>query len=190
MSRPHRIDVARAQAEQLVAKLSPACTRIEIAGSIRRESSWVKDVELVCVPRLERDLFGLPAAHDELRPLVDRLVRDGDLVWRQKASAAPGRRFYPLVAGELGIPVDLFAVLPPAQWGAIFAIRTGPAAFSQHLVTVCQSRGLRCREGRLEHEATGSPVPTPEEGDFFRACGVHYIEPAQRQAFVDTARKW
>jgi DNA polymerase/3'-5' exonuclease PolX len=42
---------ARRIAEELVKILRPACSRVEIAGSIRREKSEVKDIELVAVTR-------------------------------------------------------------------------------------------------------------------------------------------
>ena len=50
-------------AGELVALLQPACERIEIAGSIRRQRPDVGDVELVVVPRLKAPLglFGEPA---------------------------------------------------------------------------------------------------------------------------------
>ena len=32
-------------------------------------------------------------------------------------------------------PVDLFQVVPPSEWGVIFAIRTGPGDFNRMLVT-------------------------------------------------------
>ena len=51
-------------AESLVEKLRPACERIEIAGSLRREKAMVGDIEIVAVPRLERDLLGEPQTPD------------------------------------------------------------------------------------------------------------------------------
>ncbi len=175
-------EFARSVAERLVAMLSPACSRIEIAGSLRRGRAEVKDIEIVCVPLVgaeDRDLFGEPSGTDRLRPRVDELVRAGTLSWRVNASAEPGRRFYALRIEDM-ISLDLFAVLPPAQWGAIFAIRTGPAEYSQAAVTRCKSRGLRCVDGHLERVSDGSFVRTPEERDFFRECGVPFVPPEKR----------
>jgi DNA polymerase/3'-5' exonuclease PolX len=72
-------------------------------------------------------------------------------------------------------------VLPPAQWGALFAVRTGPADFSQRLVTVCKHRGVDMRDGRLVARGSGRDVATPEERDFFQACGLAYLEPWERR---------
>ena len=70
---PYEYEVMRKQAEALRELLAPACARIEIAGSIRREKPKVKDVELVAVPLPQRPVFGQVAKRfDEL----DVLLRD------------------------------------------------------------------------------------------------------------------
>jgi hypothetical protein len=52
-------DAALAIAERLKADLAPYCTRIEIAGSVRRQRPQVKDVEICAIPLQEpSDLFG------------------------------------------------------------------------------------------------------------------------------------
>lgn len=181
-----RVPLARAGtlAVFLVDELRPACERIEIAGSIRRRKPTVKDIELVAIPKMSRDLFGelLVDEPTELDLLVDRLVADGRLAPRLNSAGGRcmGSKMKRLVAVRSGIAVDLFAVTPPAQWGAIFAIRTGPADFSEWLVTICQRRGLRCVEGRLV-DAQGREIPTPEERDFIDACGAQYVEPWERR---------
>ena len=130
--------LARAVAEEARARLAPACDRLEIAGSIRRARPDVGDVELVAVPRVtpgRPDLFGTPmGATDELHALATALLAQGFLAHRPDRNGrwAFGEKLKRVVfrgaAGEL--PLDLFAVTPPAQWGVIFTIRTGPGAFS------------------------------------------------------------
>lgn len=48
-----RIALASAEriATNLLRGMAPACERIEIAGSIRRNRALVKDIELVVIPR-------------------------------------------------------------------------------------------------------------------------------------------
>lgn len=168
----------------LLKTLSPACTRIEVAGSIRRRKPDVKDVELVAIPRASRDLFGerIVDGPTELDMMVQALVLDGRLAPRLNSAGVQcmGSKMKRLVSVRSGIAVDLFAVLPPAQWGAIFAIRTGPAEYSERLVTLCQRRGLYCREGRLV-DAAGREHATPEERDFVEMCGERYVEPWERR---------
>lgn len=181
----HHLVEAEAIAAKLRDALAPLCDRIELAGSIRRGVSLVKDIELVAIPKTERDLLGVvdPKMRTELDVKIDRLVESGKLAWRVRHDGqriAQGSKFKALVAVKSGIAVDLFLVTPPASWGAIFAIRTGPWQYSRALVTMCQSLGLREHQGRLVR-ADGTEVDTPEEADFIRACGAEYVEPRERR---------
>ena len=175
--------VALDVADRVLATLRPACERIEIAGSLRRSAAEVSDVELVCVPVVGLDLLGAPTGQCRLTRAVADGLTFGRWRWRTathpppKSLVAP-RRYWPLVVD--GVPLDLFAVRAPAQYGAILAIRTGPAAFSQRLVTSCQRYGLRCTEGRLVAE-DGTTRETPTERDFLAACGSPWVEPSERR---------
>lgn len=50
------LQTARGIAEELLREMRPFCERAEIAGSIRREKSEVKDIELVVIPRHDTQL--------------------------------------------------------------------------------------------------------------------------------------
>lgn len=166
-------------AEDVVAELAPSCEQIEIAGSIRRRVDWVKDIEIVAIPKVRVDLFGEPMDEPSALDLeVERLIVAKRLEPREPRRM--GRRYKSLRVVRSQLPLDLFIVQPPAQWGAIFAIRTGPAEYSQHLVTACQKRGLRCTQGHLETLA-GRTVETPTEHGFIVACGLEPVPPERRE---------
>ena len=57
------LERARKIADAVVKRLSSYCQKIEVAGSIRRQKPWVKDVDLVLIPN---DLWSL---HGELMKL-------------------------------------------------------------------------------------------------------------------------
>lgn len=188
------LDTARRVAERLVDALEPACARIEIAGSIRRGKAEVGDIELVAIPRVVQavqwDLFGGTATVQTRDLLAERLEElvDGRLISRTPppgGRAAWGermRKFWLRVDDARIAQVDLF-LATPENWGAIFCIRTGPAAFSQALVTHFKQRTpYRQQDGVLIIEATGEVVPVPEEADYFRLAGVPPIAPAERTA--------
>jgi DNA polymerase/3'-5' exonuclease PolX len=161
-----------------------ACKRATIAGSLRRGAGMVSDIELVCEPRVGRDLFGEPNGDCELAARLEELRASGAVRWRDETHPPnrdwhAARRMWALVVEPEGIPLDVFAVRPPAQWGAILAIRTGPAEYSRRLVTTCRERGFRCTEGRLV-DASGHDVWTPEERDFIATCGLPWAEPEAR----------
>jgi len=187
------LDVARRAAERLVTALAPACARIEVAGSIRRGKPQVGDIELVAIPSVvhavQRDLFGevvTVQARDLLDERLEELAQLRAISRTPPAGARPAwgermRKFW-LAAGGQVVQVDLF-LATPENWGAIYCIRTGPAAFSQALVTHLKLRTpYRQQDGALVVEATGEVVPVPEEADYFRLAGVPAIEPAERSA--------
>ncbi len=181
------LDRARRLAWEVVVLLQDQCERIEVAGSIRRAKPDVGDVEIVCVPKISETATGLFGdildRRDELHARCQSLVEDGVFAHRLASNGqhAFGERLKRLTYGRVAL--DLFCVLPPAQWGLILAIRTGPAEFSRRLVTPRRMGGLlpdwlKVHDGAIWHGV--DPVPTPEEADVFRVLGLPYIPPADR----------
>lgn len=193
------LDRARDAAEALRDLLAPACERIELAGSIRRRRPEVKDIELVCIPRIDTgtatDIWGTPEPIDLLEGRLTALmmdaharrddaglaIREVEMV-RADGSIVRTHRAGPAYKALLWarMPVDLFVVRGTADWGVIFTIRTGPADWSQRLVTDCQRRFMRVEGGRLLHH--GEHVPCPEEADFLAAIGQPWVDPWERTA--------
>lgn len=195
---------ARRIAEALLAELAPACERIVLAGSIRRERPNVNDIEIVAIPRYTEEpvtgqagLFADPApAVRRVNCLWDRIeeVSDGhgaimpmkpgvpriepDPKWHEKRFA--GSRYFKLFLPRTGFAVDLF-MTDAASWGLILAIRTGSSEFSRAMVTrwTQVSGGGHSKDGLLRMP-DGRIVPSPEEEVVFRACGVEWIEPRKR----------
>jgi DNA polymerase/3'-5' exonuclease PolX len=173
---------AKAIAEQWIARLSPACARIEIAGSLRRGKREPRDIELVCIPKIqvERDLFGGDGTQiNLLEALLPRLFTERAYLGMTKR----GPRYKQLALPE-GIKLDLFIVLPPSEWGVRFLIRTGPAEFSHWAVTNKRAGGalpsyLHVKDGAVWHRSR--KIETPEEEDFFSVLGMQYVEPNKRQ---------
>ena len=192
MVRRYDLDTASFVAVGLSSTLAPACHRIEIAGSIRRRVSFVKDIEIVAVPLWDRDLWGTRADTTPLDLVLARLAEDGRLVPRDvivnradgsvERQRRMGDRYKALVAVRSGIPVDLFLPQSDEEWGACLAIRTGPGEYSKMLVTEALRRGLRCSGNLVRDQATGKLIPTPTEEAFFAAVGVPWVKPEARHA--------
>ena len=186
---------AAALAAKLLAALAPGCERIEVAGSLRRNQKTVGDLELVAIPRLtartQKDLFGQDVEIERFSELdvvlgtllkADRIRRD--LPPGLDTTTAWGERYkkFWLWTGKAHgyVQVDLF-ICTPANFGAIFCIRTGPADFSAALQAHIKHRTpYRQQLGDLVLEATGVVVPVPDETTYFELAGVPYIEPAHR----------
>ena len=67
------------------------------------------------------------------------------------------------------------------NYGAILAIRTGPADFSQKLVTAMKQGGrYRQQEGYVRYVNSGDVRSCPTEEEFFRLCAVPFVEPSRR----------
>ena len=165
-------------AGQWVEILRPYCERIEIAGSVRRCKPEVKDIEIVAAPRLEENLHLWGTKTINL--LLDAL--DRGVLGGQKIKG--GERYQQFLM-PAGINLDLFMVLPPAQWGILFAIRTGPADFSHWIVTTRRYGGAlpsycKVEDGQLL--SGGQAIPMPEEIDFLNFLGLGWIEPCKREA--------
>lgn len=164
--------------------LRPHCERLEIAGSLRRKNKYdsgrdykVSDIELCCIPRMipTIDLFENESSTSVLE-LPESPTRSIGEVLKN------GEKYKQIALPE-GINLDLFIVTPPAQWGVLFAIRTGPANYSRWLVTEqpygAMPKGFRVSGGRLYDN--GKAVETPEEIDFFKAIGLAFPAPSIRQ---------
>ena len=133
---------AAAVADEVLAELTSFCTRLEVAGSIRRRRETVKDVEVVCVPRVRPsalDMFGKPLEKpvDMLAMYLDEHVKGKAGIWKLR----PGkdgrttfgalnklllRRVDVTLHPDGWMPVDVFTATDE-NWGRDLWVRTGPA---------------------------------------------------------------
>ncbi len=175
-------------AEAMVEALRPACVQIEIAGSVRRGKPEVGDLEIVAQPVLARatDMFGnhtgaaLPIA---LANAIAHMVHNKTMRMGNKWGPRCKKIWLP-VPGQPDIQLDLFVVLPPAQFGPQLVIRTGPAEFSKRFVTLRAFGGLmpnhlRERDGCIWNG--DAPLDTPTEASVFEALGLAWVEPGDRR---------
>jgi DNA polymerase/3'-5' exonuclease PolX len=192
------LEAARAAAEKLMAALAPACEQIAIAGSIRRGKAEVGDIELVAMPKIKApmqqlDLFGnalpvgpqaslLDAALDELlaaKHIVNKPPTGVDTApaWGEKY-----KKSWIWLNDVLGwIQVDLFIVRPPAQWGPVFAIRTGPGDWNVALMRYINKRtSWKQDEGHLKHRDTGEVPDLPTEEAYFERLVIPFVAPNER----------
>lgn len=191
-----RIPLAEAEAiaERLIGRLEDCCTRIAVAGSIRRGKPDVGDVELVAIAKIERFSGGLFDDMGEDVDLLDgrvHMMLDNDEM-ALRLSKIGQRAFGPKYKRVIfeGFPADLF-VTQPAQWGLIYLIRTGPGEYSHQMVTPKNQytrdgrRGLmplhlQVRDGWVTHRSTGEQYPTPEERDVYWHWNLPFVEPGAR----------
>lgn len=162
--------------------LEPYCNRLAVAGSIRRGKEDVGDIEIVAIPKMNSsyDLWGEKVGEHSLLNHSSIYETFGNIL-------KSGKRFVQ-VETTWNINLDLFVVLPPAQWGVIMAIRTGPVDFSKWIVTPRSKggalpNGWRVEDGRVWDGQTELPTMIMEdEREFLNWLGLGWIEPKDREA--------
>lgn len=188
----NRVDASQA-AHELIQMMKPFLDRTQIAGSIRRKKEFVKDIEIVGIPKIAQnsDMFGqvietYPMTNME--SFIERL--DG---WEfDEVLKRNGPKYKRLFNPELDICCDLF-LTNLRRWGYQITIRTGPANFSKMVVIKALEKGWHFTDSLLhKHPKTNGKVcpkgescplifeVTNEEG-FFDALGLPWIDPKDRR---------
>jgi len=187
---------AAAVADEVLAELTPLCTRVEVAGSIRRRRETVKDVEVVCVPHVRPpalDMFGKPLAApvDTLSLYLDEHVHGKAGLWKLRPGKDGRTTFGALnklllrrvdVTLHLDgwMPVDVFTATD-ANWGRDLWVRTGPADLNTAIATLAMragtpfhAYGVNAFTGKL------GDVQCPDEESFAKALGIPCRPPKER----------
>ena len=152
-----QLEFAKEVANAFIGQIQPFCSRVEIAGSVRRGKREVKDVEICAIPR---DLFELKTFMDKQRCLRGKF---------------PSKYSQIIYSDE---KIDIY-LCSKDNWGNIFLIRTGDWEFSKWIMGVkTRQVGLRQRDGYLWRG--NERLSCPEERDFFSRLGMAYIEPRDR----------
>src|SRR5688572_15684369 len=132
-------------AEAWKRRLSPFCERIEIAGSIRRQKSEVKDIEIVCIPKTVPDVqIGLFAAADPRRNLrhpgfASEFYNASENELMIEMGKPDHGKYVKIMLIEHQIKIDLF-IATAENFGFLLAIRTGPADYSHRILGNTWSR--------------------------------------------------
>lgn len=192
MSEKTRIPLAEAEilAGEVIRLFGSTCYYQEVLGSIRRNKHMVGDIEIGCIPKFSDGepvgLFGEPGPPVNRQfERVAQLLAEGDFEHRLDVNGhkSCGERFQRIQ--YKGVALDVFCCLPPAQWGVIKLIRTGSGDFNKRFVLQWSqggkilAPGMQIRDGGLYDR--GVLVPTPEEIDVFKAVGLAYLEPWERE---------
>lgn len=166
-------DDAAAIAEAVSAELTPLVKRIKCVGSVRRRKAECGDIEFLAEPHFDQDLLGGRTAITD--PVERRLRELGTWV-------AGGTRHMRIVdvLGRTGLHLEVYLVHPPASWGSLLAIRTGPADLGRYVMTACRQHGFRHQNGYARRLDTGERVPTDTEAQFFALADVECLPPHRR----------
>ena len=153
------LKTAQEIAEGIVSQLSPYCSRILIAGSIRRQRPQVHDIDLVIIPNNEGML-----AYELMRSLGAPKISGKKLICLQM----------PLIA------VDIY-IATPGTWAGILLIRTGSAEHNKRLCALAKIRGMCLHADGRGVTKDGIIKSGDTELSIFEALGMKYVEPELRE---------
>lgn len=155
---------ALAVAEPLVAALRahPAAERVELAGSARRMTDSVKDLDIIAT------------AHDPLALATAAAALE--LVESAGTPADAGVR----LRTHTGIKVDL-RIVAPDQFGNLMQHFTGSRDHNLALRAAAVRRGLHVSEYGVLDDGTGVTHRCPREEEVYELLGLSYVEPELRE---------
>jgi len=161
-----RLVLARALTvgEELVAAIRdhPAAIRVELAGSARRMTDTVKDLDIV-------------VASSDPAALVDAFCAL-DAVDEVQASGEAGAK----VMTHSGLPVDL-RIVPAEAFGSLLQHFTGSGRHNEALRTEAVRRGLHVSEYGIADDDSGETLAYADEEDVYERLGMHFIPPELRE---------
>ncbi|HEX8976604.1 MAG TPA: DNA polymerase/3'-5' exonuclease PolX [Solirubrobacteraceae bacterium] len=158
------LDRALGIGEQLIAALRehPASDRVELAGSARRMTDSVKDLDIIATAH---DPLSLATAASEL-----------ELVEAAQNPTASGVR----LRTHTGLKVDL-RIVAPDQFGNLMQHFTGSKEHNMALREAAVRRGLHVSEYGVLDDGTGETHRCEHEEQVYALLGLDYIEPELRE---------
>jgi DNA polymerase (family 10) len=150
--------------EGLVAALRehPGAIRVELAGSARRMTDTVKDLDIV-------------AASSDPAALVE-VFRGLEAVDEVHASGEAGAR----ALTHSGLPVDL-RIVPEEAFGNLLQHFTGSGRHNEALRTEAVRRGLHVSEYGIADDESGESVAYRSEHEVYERLGMQFIPPELRE---------
>ena len=158
------LDRALTIADQLVAALREheASERVELAGSARRMTDSVKDLDVIATAH---DPLALATAASRLE-LVESSNKPGDAGVRLRT--------------HTGLDVDL-RIVSPEQFGNLLQHFTGSKQHNMALRAAAVRKGLHVSEYGVLDDMTGETHRCETEQQVYALLGMDYIEPELRE---------
>jgi DNA polymerase (family 10) len=158
------LDRALTVGEQLISALRahPAADRVELAGSARRMTDSVKDLDIIATAHQP---LALATAASEL-----------ELVEAAQNPTASGVR----LRTHTGLKVDL-RIVAPDQFGNLMQHFTGSKEHNMALREAAVRRGLHVSEYGVLDDSTGVTHRCEREEEVYALLGLDYIEPELRE---------
>lgn len=154
------LEQARSLGNEIVDKLKPLCSRIEVVGSIRRNKPLCRDVDIVLIP--DRGCQGrLALALRDLGPVI----KSGPLIHSC------------LYRGQ---QADIY-IATEQTWWTLMLIRTGSKEHNIKLCSRAKAMGMKLHaDGSGLTRADGTLIVPSSEQDIFTILKLPYKRPEER----------
>jgi DNA polymerase (family 10) len=140
----------------------PAADRVELAGSARRMTDSVKDLDIIAT------------AHDP--GALARAVAEHELIESAGTASEAGVR----ARTHTGVQVDL-RIVAPDQFGNLLQHFTGSKEHNLALREAAVRKGLHVSEYGVLDDASGETHRCTSEAEVYALLGLEYIEPELRE---------
>ncbi|MCK9435739.1 MAG: hypothetical protein M0Q12_00860 [Synergistaceae bacterium] len=156
---------ARKLAEQIVVKVAPFCDRVAVAGSIRREIEFPRDIDIVAIPNNQGQFLVALQSLGKIKSGAGKLIN---------------------VILPNGVSVD-FYIATEQTWPTLLLIRTGSKRHNIHMCKRARDKGMVLHaDGRglarlTDCQGTEHPVPCYTEDDIFKEMEMPYKAPWERE---------
>ena len=155
---------------KIVKTIDAYCTRVEVAGSIRRRRPSVNDIDIVVQPK-----------PNSWVQLIKAIRREFDAVTEKQGEKLA--TLYVPFAGKPGqgyLQIDLYRA-NRNTWGILLLIRTGSAEHNIYLAKLAIRKGYRLAYSKGLLNEGGKIIASETEQDVFQALGLDYIPPEERE---------
>jgi len=170
-----QLEKAKAIAREIVYWLTPACERIVVCGSIRRQKPEVGDIELLCIPRLVDGI-------DQLDKVIRALVIQGRLDFRRSKLGSrvygPKNKF--MVHLPSGVGVGIFSTAEEC-WPVSLVVRTGGEKTNKRIAMAAIRKGWHLKAYGRGFSTPQGELVCRSEKDVFEFVGLDYLEPWERE---------
>lgn len=180
---------------EILSTITPYCEDVRVAGSVRRYSDTVGDIELVIIPQflehpqieqlslLNTDVHvEVPSRNLSFEALAEMCkLYDGNwfrLAQENKKDGEKYKKFEVVTTNDQWIQVDIFFA-DKENFGLIYLLRSGPASFSKHMITRRKDGGALPNEYRSKggylRGPDGEIIPITDERQLFELAGYQYL---------------
>lgn len=142
-------------------KKSPAVDKIEVAGSVRRKKSLIRDLDIVILSSKPKEVIEF---FTKMRG-VERVIAKGGT----KATVL-----------FQGVQADI-RVFPAKSWGSGLFYFTGSKNFNIQMRKIAIKKGYKLNEYGLFEKKTGKMIAGKSEEEICRKLGVKWVKPEERE---------